>query len=88
MPLWSTLLSGHRNRGLAPLLLGALAIVLRYWYRKPKAFIPFGSPNGAARRLRARGDEYDFDEYDVIVVGGGASFWLFSYAPSIHGYTS
>lgn len=50
----------------------ALLVVLHYLYNKKAAKAgPFGDPTKIARRIRARNDEYDFDEYDVVIVGGG-----------------
>lgn len=55
--------------------LGALTIALRYWYSKqgPGAHSALvGDPASAARRVTASAeDEYDFDEYDVVIIGGG-----------------
>ena len=53
----------------------ALILVLRYLYNKKANATPFGDPAKIARRLRARDEEYDFDEYDVVIVGGGTSYF-------------
>ena len=73
MPLLSDL---SRTRPSKPTLAAAavaLAVVLRYLYAKRGAPNPFGDPARAARRIGGRDDEYDFDEYDVVIVGGGTS---------------
>ncbi|KAH9945051.1 GMC oxidoreductase [Epithele typhae] len=70
MPLWSALLDRAPRHRLA--LLGLVLIVAHFWYRKRRS-MPFGQPHGKARRMRAKGEEYDFDEYDVVVVGGGTA---------------
>lgn len=54
--------------------LGALTIALRYWCSKQgrahSALV--GDPATAARRVTGIAeDEYDFDEYDVVIIGGG-----------------
>ena len=73
MPLLSDL---SRTRPSKPTLAAAavaLAVVLRYLYAKRGAANPLGDPARAARRIGGRDDEYDFDEYDVVIVGGGTS---------------
>ena len=72
MPLWSTLVARLQNRRLESVVAVAVMLILRHWYRKSTQ-LPFGLPNGAARKVRQSGEGYDFDEYDVVVVGGGAS---------------
>ncbi|OJT02449.1 hypothetical protein TRAPUB_7016 [Trametes pubescens] len=54
--------------------LGALTIALRYWYSKKGPGAHVGDPATAARRVNGVAeDEYDFDEYDVVIIGGGTA---------------
>ncbi|THH32228.1 hypothetical protein EUX98_g1965 [Antrodiella citrinella] len=55
-----------------PALLGVLALLVRYWVNKkpldPLADLP--DLSRFAKRVK-KGKEYDEDEYDVIIIGGG-----------------
>ena len=53
--------------------LSALVIVLKYLHGKSGPYSAFvRDPAKAAKRVSSEEDEYDFNEYDVVVVGGGA----------------
>ena len=57
--------------------LGALVVVLRYLYGKNGSYSAFvRDPAKAAKRVSSPEDEYDFNEYDVVIVGGGACLVL------------
>ena len=57
-----------------------LAVLARYFYRRKGAYAAlFGDPAKVARRVSDREESYDFDEYDVIIIGGGTSITLFSW---------
>ncbi|RPD59568.1 GMC oxidoreductase [Lentinus tigrinus ALCF2SS1-6] len=52
----------------------ALLLVLRHFYRRKGTYAAlFGDPAKLARRVKSGEDEYDFDEYDVVIVGGGTA---------------
>ena len=52
----------------------ALCLVLRHFYRRKGTYAALlGDPAKLARRLKSSEDNFDFDEYDVVIVGGGAS---------------
>ena len=57
--------------------LTALALVVRYIYGRAGKRGVYSAllknPAPAARLIRNGEEEYDFDEYDVVVVGGGES---------------
>ncbi len=51
----------------------ALCLVLRYFHRRKGTYAAlFGDPAKLAQRVKSREEDYDFDEYDVVIVGGGA----------------
>ena len=57
--------------------LSALLIVLRHLHGKRSPYSAFvRDPAKAAKRVSSQEDEYDFNEYDVVVVGGGACLAL------------
>lgn len=70
------------DRGRTALVaLAALSIVWRYLSaKKVKAPLPASVANteAVARRLKGPNNEYDFDEYDVVIVGGGTFFVQFN----------
>ena len=76
MPRWSSLLATPRHPGgLVSFVLGLLFLVLRYRYFRKLRLLTFGAPDGAAKRVKGEA-EYDFDEYDVVIIGGGAIYCL------------
>ncbi|KAI0833647.1 GMC oxidoreductase [Trametes gibbosa] len=76
MPLCSSILGSSlapraRSVAAASAVLITAGIVLRHLYaRSHPAFVKDAAK--AARRVRA-GDEYDFDEYDIVIIGGGTA---------------
>lgn len=57
------------------LALTALLLVVRYIYNRASKRGAYSAllknPALAARRIRNGEEEYEFDEYDVVIVGGG-----------------
>ena len=70
MPVVSRLYS--RKPALAAAAL-AFLLVFRYLHRRKRAYSAlYTDPSKLARRVNEQ-DDYDFDEYDVVIVGGGTS---------------
>ena len=73
MPL-ASVVSITRLHMKRPTLLAAftLAILARYFYRRRDVYATlFGDPAKVARLIRDNEEDYDFDEYDVVIAGGG-----------------
>ncbi len=78
MPLASQILLSTPRR---PSILAAASVVLSTLFlvtwasygkrSKDKYSALFGDANASARRIRPCDTTYDFDEYDVVIVGGG-----------------
>ena len=55
--------------------LAALVLVVRYMYGRAGKKIVYSAllkdPAKVARRIRAGEEDYDLDEYDVVIAGGG-----------------
>ncbi|KAI0775063.1 GMC oxidoreductase [Trametes elegans] len=74
MSLSRSSLRSPPNIAAASAAFGAFLLVLRYLYGKKLSYSAFvRDPAQAAKRIQNREDEYDFDEYDVVVVGGGTA---------------
>ena len=68
----SDVLTLQRNRLWAPAALAAI-LLIRHAIRARKApeSLVITNLSKVARRVKTSTDEYDEDEYDVIIVGGG-----------------
>lgn len=75
----SDVLTFRQNKLWSSAALGAFVLLACYYSgnkdKKPLESALITDPSKVARRVKANQQEYDEDEYDVIIVGGG-ELWL------------